>query len=220
MHILPLPNGPAVITTMQSSSMREIYEWDMKKVNDHIWASYFGTFEEWSKFITTDFVPDFLRGLDFNWQESTQQISFNTNNIFVSADNNVFNWTNNSQLFLGPGHYMLDGQIRFGVRRITMFSDRRQREAITIVKRINPDSRMPRNFHESWNDVYQERFPFNGIPTITPRDNEGSVGAILAPPSGNPNLRYTLALSIENPRDDDHVLTHFNAFRNGVRVRD
>jgi hypothetical protein len=78
---------------------------------------------------------------------------------------------------------------------------------------------MPRNIQESWNDIIQERFPFNGIPAISPRDNEGSVGVVLLPPSGNPNLRYTLFFSIENPRDDDHVLMRFNAFRNGVRIQ-
>ena len=220
MHILPLPNGPIVITTMQTSSQQEIYEWDMKKINDHIWASYFGTFEDWNKFLTTDFVPDFLEDFDFDWQESTRQISFNTKDISFSASNNVHDWTSNSQLVLGPSHYLLDSEIHYGIRRITLFSNPRQREGITIIKRISPDPRMPRNIQENWNDIIQERFPFNGVSAISPRDNDGSVGAVLLPPSGNPNLRYTLFLSIENPKDDDHVLMRFNELKHGVRIRD
>ena len=220
MYILPLPNGPAVVTVRRPSSTQAIYEWDLRKICDHIWASYNGTFAGWGEFLATRHVPDFLKSLNYRWQESAKQISFNTGDIAFSANSNIYDWTSNSELFLGPSHYLLNDQIRFGIRRITLSLDSRQKENISVVKRLKPDARMPNNSQENWNDVYQERFPYNGIPAISARDNEGTIGTVLLPPSRNPNLRYTLYLSMENPRNEENVQGRFNAFKNGVQIRD
>ncbi|MDR1859261.1 MAG: serine protease [Treponema sp.] len=219
MYVLPLPNGPAVVTVRKASSMRNVYEWDLRKICDHLWASYNGTFAGWGEFLATRHVPDFLKNLNYRWQESAKQISFNTGDIAFSANSSVYDWTSNSELFLGPSHYLND-QVRFGIRRITLSLDSRQKESISVVKRLKPDQRMPNNAQENWNDVYQERFPYNGIPAISAKDNQGTIGAVLLPPSQNPNLRYALYLSMENPRNEDNVQSRFNAFKNGVRIRD
>jgi hypothetical protein len=219
-YILPLPDGAAVITTRKASSTRDVYEWDLRKICDHIWAAYNGTFAGWSEFLGTRHVPGFLKNLNYRWQESAKQVSFTTGDIAFSANDSVYEWTNNSELFLGPSNYLLNGNVLFGIRRITLSLDSRQKEYISLVKRLKPDQRMPNNSQESWNDVYNEKFPFNGSPAISPKDNEGVIGAVLQPPSQNPNLRYTLYLSMENPQNEDNVQKRFNAFKSGVTIRD
>jgi len=219
-YILPLPDGAAVITARKSSSERDVYEWDIRKICDHIWAAYNGTFAGWSEFLGTRHVPDFLKNLNYRWQENSRQISFNTGDIAFTVNNNVYDWTGGSELFLGPSHYLLNGKLRFDVRRIVLSLDSRQKEYISLVKRLKPDQRMPTNVQESWNDVYQERFPFNGTPAISAKDNEGVIGAVLPPPSKNPDLRYSLYLSMENPQNEDNVKKRFDAFKGGMVIRD
>jgi hypothetical protein len=220
MYILPLPNGPAVITNMNLSEDQHIYEWDLRKVVDHVWAAYSGTFEEWNTFINTSYVPDFLKGLNYRWQESSKRISFTTGDVTVSFDSSIYDWTNSSELFLGPSYYLLDGKINFGIRRIVLHKDSRYKESLLIVKAIKPNPRMPNSAQESWNDVALERFPYNGTPAVSIRDNEGTMGAVLKPPSGRDELRYALYLSMENPQNDDNVRRRFNSFRNGITIRD
>jgi len=219
MYILPLPNGPAVITVRKSSSMRDVYEWDLRKICDHVWAAYSGTFTGWSEYLNTSHVPGFLKSLNYRWQESAKQISFNTGDIAFSVNNSVYDWTNNSELFLGPSYYLLNDKVQFGIRRIILNLDSRGKDYLSIVKRIMPDQRMPTNTQESWNDVYQEKFPFNGVPAISPKDNEGNMGAVLLPPSKNPNLRYSLYLSMQDPQNEENVQKRFNAFKSGVVIR-
>ena len=219
-YILPLPDGAAIITVRKSSSARDVYEWDIKKICDHIWAAYNGTFTGWNEFLGTRHVPGFLKNINYRWQDSSRQISFNTGDIAFTVNNNVYDWTGSSELFLGPSNYLLNGKIRFDVRRIVVSLDSRQKEYISLVKRIRPDQRMPTNVQESWNDVYQERFPFNGTPAISAKDNEGVIGAVLLPPSKNADLRYSLYLSMENPQNDDNVKKRFDAFKSGVVIRD
>jgi hypothetical protein len=219
-YILPLPDGIVVITARKASSTRDVYEWDLRKICDHMWAAYNGTFAGWNEFLGTRHVPGFLKNLNYRWQENAKQVSFNTGDIAFSANNSVYDWTSNSELFLGPSNYLLNGKINYGIRRIMLSLDSRQKEYITIVKRLKPDQRMPTNSQESWNDVFQGRFPFNGTPAISAKDNEGVIGTALSPPSQNPDLRYTLYLSMENPQNDDNVQKRFNAFKSGVVIRD
>jgi hypothetical protein len=220
MYILPLPNGPAVITLRIPSQYQFMLEWDLQKLCDHVWAAYSGTFEDWNTFINTSYVPDFLKGLNYRWQESSKRISFTTGDITVSLDSSIYDWTNSSELILGPSHYLLDGRINFGIRRIVLHKDSRYKESLLIVKRIRPSPLLPNSSQESWNDVLLERFPYNNIPAVSVRDNEGTMGAVLVPPSRRADLRYALYLSMENPQNDDNVQRRFNAFRNGVTIRD
>jgi hypothetical protein len=219
MYILPLPNGPVVVTVKKESARRDVYEWDIRKICDHIWTFYAGTFEGWSEFVRTSYVPPFLKDLNYRWQESSKQLSFNTGDISFSANNRVFDWANDSELFVGPSHYLLDGKINFGARRIVLYRDSRYKDSLTIIKRIKPDSRLPSNSQEIWNDVFLERFPFEGRPAISAKDNEGTMGGVLKPPSGRDDLRYALYLSMENPQNDDNVSNRFNAFKNGIQIR-
>jgi hypothetical protein len=218
MYILPLPNGPTVITRRAPSSTQHIYEWDLRKLCDHVWVAYLGTFENWGTFLRSAHVPGFLKSLNYNWQESSKRISFTTGDISVSLDSSVYDWTSSSELFLGPSPYYLGGN-QFGIRRVFLYRDSRYKESVSIIKRIRPNPNMPNSAQESWNDVALERFPYNGVPAVSARDNEGSMGAVLRPPSGREEPRYTLRLSMENPQDLDNVRRHFNAFRNGITIR-
>ena len=220
MYILPLPNGPAVITMMNPSSVRDVYEWDLRKICDHIWAAYSATFEDWNVFTGSSHVPPFLSSLNFQWQESRQQISFTADKVSFSINNNVYDWSSASELFLAPSHYKLNGAIHYGVRRIVLNRDSRGKDSLSLLKRIRPDSRMPNNAQESWNDVLQERFPFNNEAVVSQRDNEGTMGAVLRTPSNHQDIRYTLYLSMENPQNESNVQRRFNALRSGITIRD
>jgi hypothetical protein len=220
MYILPLPNGPAAITLMIPSMFLHMLEWDLRKMIDHVWSAYSGTFEDWTTFLNTSHVPDFLKSLNYRWQESSKRISFTTGDVTVSFDSSIYDWTNSSELFLGPSYYLMDGRVNYGVRRIVLHKDSRYKESLSIFKQLRPNPRMPNNTQESWNDLVLERFPYNNVPAVSVRDNEGTMGAVLVPPSRRADLRYALYLSMENPVNDDNVQRRFNAFRNGITIRD
>jgi hypothetical protein len=86
------------------------------------------------------------------------------------------------------------------------------------VLRSRPDFRLPNTAQESWNDVVEERFPFNSRPVISDRENEGSMGASITIP-GRPDLRYSIYFSMENPENEENIQKRFTAFRDGIRLR-
>ncbi|GHV69456.1 serine protease [Spirochaetia bacterium] len=224
MYILPLPNGPALITTSQSSYLRYAYEWDIQKFCDHLWAAYTASFENWDEFINLKSsnlklqLPPFLENINFKWRQNDAAISFTAGSVSFDIGKTVFDWNNASELFLAPSHYMENDSLNFSVRKIILNRDPRGREFITMYKNIKPDPRLGTNAEENWQDIVQEKFPFNERPAISAQDNKGFLGTVIKPPSASPEVRYSLYLSMEDPRSEDDLSRRLESLKQGVQV--
>ncbi|MDR2480627.1 MAG: serine protease [Treponema sp.] len=220
MYILPLPNGPAVISTIQSSSMLNVYEWDIEKTCDHIHTAYSATFNEWKTFIgLQNYIPRFLRNMEFNWQEAEQKLIVNSAPYHIAADKQVFNWSGISEFFLAPSWYSVGGTTEYAVRKIIIYCDSRGKESVLLYKNIKPDPVLGTNALEFWNDLRAEKFPFDGKPAISVKDNTGSMGVILTAEHPLPDVIYYLYLSMENPLDEENLSRRFNALKSGIGIQ-
>jgi serine protease Do len=217
MYILPQPNGPSVISTKQDSSLLHVYEWDLRKTCDHLFAAYDGSFEEWNNFIALkQFTPEFLKDIRFDWKNGEQNFSFGSGPITIASDRQVFDWNARSELFLAHSWYKLDGKPEFGIRRIILYSDQRYKEYFHIYRNIKPDPKLGTNAMENWNDLVKEKPPFDEKPVLSPKDNNGSVGAILKARRPNPDTLFSLYLSMENPENEENLSRRFGAFKTGL----
>jgi len=218
MYIMPLPDGPVVLTSFQDSSYLQDYEWDMRKICDHLFAAYYAPFNDWADyFAMPEYIPAFLRDMRFQWNSSSQSFSFSGGNIRINANRNVFDWANDSELFVAPTWYLNNGKVEFGVRNIIIQRDPRGRDYIILYRNIAPDSRLGINATESWRDLTVQKFPFDGNPVISARENTGSIGAILNPGQSTHTL-YSLYLSMENPVNEDNLSRRFNALRQSISI--
>jgi hypothetical protein len=220
MYILPLPNGPAVISIMPSSCYLEDYEWDMKKICDHIYAAYDGTFQEWTDFIALKkYIPDFLSDLRFNWISKEQNFTLSFGPVSVKADKNVFDWSNESELFLSPSWYIQKNKLEYSVRKIIVYSDVRGKEIFILNRNIKPDPKLGSKTLENWNDLAAEKYPFDMNPAISVKDNTGSIGAVIKSASPDPDIIHSLYLSMENPLNDDNLNKRFNSLKQGIAIK-
>ncbi|MDR1238487.1 MAG: serine protease [Treponema sp.] len=221
MYILPLPNGPALIVTTQSSSEKDEYEWDVRKICDHLHVAYSAKFEGWQEFIASPSgVPEFLSDFRFDWQQETRSLSLRFDGITINADNQVFDWTNASELFLAPSWYKPDDSVEFGIRKIIFNRDLRGKDFFTMYRNIRPDPKLGAKSAEVWNDLVTAKYPFDEKPGISVKDNTGSIGTILPVENPNPNVRYSLYFSMENPQDEENLSRRFSVLKTGIQVRE
>ncbi|MCL2043954.1 MAG: serine protease [Treponema sp.] len=220
MFILPQPNGPTVVTTRQNSSLLQDYEWDLQKTCDHLYTAYDGTFEEWSDFLTHErFIPDILKDMRFVWNsEERQNFEFSNGPYSIRANNEVFDWDSKSELFLAPSWYRYNNQLEWGIRRIILYGDQRGREAVFFYRNVRPDARLGSNAMENWNDMALEKFPYDGAPVISARDNTGSIGAVLQARRPDPQTVFSLYLSMDDPISEDDLMSRFDALKEGVII--
>jgi hypothetical protein len=219
MYILPLPNGPVLVTTTQPSARKDIYDWDLRKICDHLYAAYSAKFEDWEEFITEESrVPNFLGDFRFDWRQDKRSLSLRFGGISIDVDAQVFDWTGASELFLAPSWYKPRDTVEFGVRKVIFNRDLRGKDFITVYRNIKPDPKLGAQNAEFWNDLVEAKFPFDEKPAISVRDNTGSVGVILDTESPNPDVRYSLYFSMENPRDEESLSRRFRALKTGIRI--
>jgi len=218
MYILPLPDGPVILSTMQNSAFLQDYEWDLKKICDHMFVAYVAAFSDWVDFLALEgLAPEYMQNVSFRWNNDTQAFSLSCGSIEISADNNVFDWTGNSELFLAPSWYVSMGKLEFGIRKVILNRDNRGKDFFIIYRNILPDQKLGSNIMENWNDLVQEKFPFDGTPTISARENNGSVGSVLNAGSRTDTL-YSLYFSMENPVNDENLNRRFDALRQGISI--
>jgi hypothetical protein len=219
MYILPLPDGPVVFMTKQDSNELKVYQWDMRKTCDHIHAAYVAAFDEWDDFIALGkYIPGFLKDFTFSWQQETRQIAFSYPGLSFRAGPEVFDWNGSSKLFLGPAYYTQENNIEFGIRRIVLQRDLRGRESALLYKNIKPDPKLGTKAAESWDDLIQAKYPFDGNPGISAKDNTGSIGVILPVRQPAPDVRYSIYLSMENPQGEDNLRSRLEALRKGIQI--
>jgi hypothetical protein len=221
MYILPLPNGPALIVSTQSSTAKNDYEWDIRKVCDHLHAAYSAKFDDWQEFAASPSgIPEFLNDFRFDWQEESRSLSLRFGGITINADDQVFDWTGASELFLAPSWYKSSDEVEFGIRKVIFNRDLRGKDFFTMYRNIKPDPKLGAKNAEFWNDLITAKYPFDEKPGISARENTGSIGTILNVENPNPNVRYSLYFSMENPQDEESLSRRFSALKTGIRVQE
>jgi hypothetical protein len=219
MYILPLPNGPAIITTIQNSALLYDYKWNIQKLCDHLFVSYDGSFSEWNDFIKNkNFIPKFLEDLRFEWNSRQSYFSFSSKPFSISADRQVFDWTDSSELFIAPTWYKQNDTLEFGVRKIILNGDQRGNEFFVLYRNIKPEARLGSAAMENWNDLVIRKFPFDEKPVISARENTGSIGAIIKASQPVPDVIHSLYLAVDNPQNEENITQRFDALKEGITI--
>jgi len=219
MYILPMPDGPVVITTKQDNSSLDEYNWDLQKLCDHIFPVYGARFDEWDNFFALDkYIPDFLRDMRFNWNSKEQSFSLNSGYISINADKQVFYWNDKSELYLYSAWYKQDKKLEFGVLKISLLETQRESERIILQRNIKPDPKLGTDVIENWNDRYMEKFPYNESPVVSKENNNGFIGSIIKAKQPDPLVCITLYLAMDDPKSEEDLSRRLNAFKEGVLV--
>jgi len=219
MYILPLPDGAIIMSTKNDSGSFYEYNWDLQKSCDHIFPIYRASFDEWNNFFTfTQYVPDFLKDLHFEWNIQKQAFSLNCGHISINTDKQVFNWNNKSELLLYPSWYQQDNELEFGILKIWIYEDQRGNEYFSIYRNINPDQRLDTRYIEEWDDLILKKFPYNDSPIISNKDNTGFMGSIIKAEQPDPNVCFSLYLKMEDPQSEEDLNRRFNALKKGISI--
>jgi hypothetical protein len=218
-YILPMPNGPVVLMTQQSSSKRHIYEWDLEAACGLVAAAYRGDMQEWEGFLSMeDWLPDSLEQFTLTWDESEKTMSLAMPQLSFTADNSVFDWTGQSTLFMVPSYYQKDNKIEYGFRSVIVQRDIKGNDYFMIHQHIKPDERLGVKNMEYWNDVVEAKYPYDGISRLSARDNTGFAGGLLTPAAVSPDARYSLYLNVENPGTEEALSRRFKALEKVISI--
>jgi V8-like Glu-specific endopeptidase len=218
-YILPLPNGPVVFMTEQSSHERHVYEYDMEAACNRITAAYRGNMEEWSEFLSAKkWIPSFFENLSCRWDEEEKAVLVTMPEFAISSGAEVLEWTSQSTLFLAPAYYRNGDALEYGVRTLILQRDLKGNDYFMIHKFVKPDDRLGTKALENWSNVREAKYPYDGVVRISAKDNTGSEGAVLTSKNVSSDICYTLYFSMENPGSEESLNSRFEVLEEGISI--
>ena len=219
MYILPLPNGSVVITKNVSNSFIHENKMNLQKICEHLFVNYEATFVEWTEFVNNKkYIPEYLSDLKFEWKSNEKSFTFQCGYLSLNSDTHTFNWTNNSRIIVYPFWYKNYNDLEFGISKMSLCEDYRNEHFFTLNRNIKPDPKLGTITMEKWNDYMNEKYPYNGKAVISTNENTGSIGSIIK--NNLPDTVFTLYLSIEDPISEENIYKRFNAFKQGLIIRE
>jgi hypothetical protein len=177
-YILPLPDGPAMLTMTVPSAYLYDWQWDMEQMCSHLHAVYTGSFGNWLDFLKmTDYIPAFLKDGQFVFDNMTIPLPA----ILASSSilNEVIPLSDAPYLSLTPSYYDDNGTVKLGINRVDIYDSIRSRNQLNIAMRFKPDPRLNYSYQYAWSDIVNGKFPWDGKPAMSPQSDSGSVSAVL-----------------------------------------
>jgi hypothetical protein len=219
-YILPMPNGPVVFMTRQSSYERHVYEWDMEASCGRVMAAYRGDLDEWSRFLALKkSLPSSFEQCSYDWNAEKKTAALSLPDFSVKADSSVFDWNSRSTLFLAPAYFTGENGIEYGIRTISMQRDIKGNDFFVLFRNVKPDERLGESAMVRWNELVEEKYPFDGIARISSKDNTGFAGILLGEKDTTPVIRYSLYLNMENPGGEDALTGRLKTLEQGISVK-
>jgi hypothetical protein len=221
-YILPMPNGPVVFMTRQSSYERHVYEWDMEVSCGRIMAAYSGDLDEWGRFLALKrWLPSSFETCSYDWNAEQKTAALSLPDFSVKADSSVFDWNSRSSLFLAPAYFSGENGVEYGIRTLSMQRDIKGSDYFVFFRNVRPDERLGESAMTRWNELVEGKYPFDGIARISAKDNTGSAGMLLGRESaGDASVtRYSIYLNMENPGGEDALAGRLKNLESGISVR-
>ncbi|MDR2767999.1 MAG: serine protease [Treponema sp.] len=218
-YILPMPNGPVIFMTRQSSSQRHVYEWDMEETCNKIMVAYLGDLDEWESYIgLKEWMPASLKEIKLDWNDAARTIDLALPQLTIKTDDRVFEWTGASTLFMMPAYYRKDGKIEYDFRSLFLQRDIKGKDYFLILEHVKPDERLGAKTMENWNDVVAAKYPYDGVGRISSRDNTGTAAGLLEQEGLSADVRYSLYLNMENPVSEEALTGRYKTLESGISV--
>ncbi|GMO39368.1 MAG: serine protease [Termitinemataceae bacterium] len=219
-YILPLPSGPVIVSTVQYTSNRDMYQWDIKKICDHIHAVYTSNFDNWSEYLSnTQYVPDFLKDFKFNWNKDAQQVTITSNEFSLAADNRVFDWTSESEFLLTFCYYKTSAGISYDIDYLVMQHNAVKNDYFSFRRNFKPDDGLGRKALDRWDTLQKKAYPFDGKAYISTEDNTGSIGGVFDASAKNDDSMFSIYMRLEEPSSDADLKKRFDILKNSIVIK-
>lgn len=161
-YSLPVPGGVVTMLRMGETGKVDLsYSIDTKTMADFIYLSYYGTFEEWTEFMTLkQFLPDILSGVEFSFVDG-KSMNFKSKRLNLSYDNSLLPITKNSDLELICTYFKEKDSVIWDISGLILGKDKNSQTAFSIVRNLKPPQTLKESYQDDWKKINEQKFPYN-----------------------------------------------------------
>lgn len=159
---LPTPESITMYYYLVDAAM-DIAEYDLQLIADYVVQDYQGSLESWDVYFKQPYRARFLQDIVLNY--STENVSIKTDLVDLEYTDRFYDLDKENRLGL-TYTYTRDksGYVDYKLREI-LFSDEKEGKSYSsISKVIEPQDDLPRDIHETWENITKNKPPYNGQP--------------------------------------------------------
>lgn len=218
----PTPKGVIFIFNAYTSSDKVYWEYDHKKIVDFVSITYSGKNEDWVEFFQNrDLIPSVFADYRFSFEEE-KQMDISAPAFDIRFDESLFRISKKDILTLNFDFFKFDNTVLWDVRKI-IYSEPSSNNYFVSYRFIKPDAELPEAYHNEWEDVVEQRHPFNEKPYI---DDDGNtkIGAIHPRfldhgPLDKNGYAFSIIMSKDGKEDDETMTGYLEKLKMSYDIR-
>jgi len=215
----PTPQGKIFILKAVDSNQLDYWLYDMKKIMDFVYLSYFGKLKEWNEFLSlNENLPDCLKNIKFNYKKN-ESVFLDAKRFSLNLDNKFIEFSDDSTMFLNYDFYLDKGKVVWDIRKVS-FSEDKKDNFLVLYKNIKPDTRLPDSYLKNWTSYNNKNHPYNE--NSYSEEGRTNIGTILVNDSvqdlSKTDIIYTLYYAKEGNIENNKLKEELKLLKNEIKI--
>ncbi|QEN05989.1 serine protease [Thiospirochaeta perfilievii] len=209
-YTLPTPKGVyGIVTSSRSSNLHDL-AYDYDKMLNFVEISYYGTFEEWSEFLSlSDLIPNRFKDISI-YKNNDGKVVLDSSIFSVNDYQDIFENNSKLEITLDFDIFKKSEKNIWDIRRV-VFAEENRDNFFVLYNNLKPQAAMRKAYKESWEDFLTVSHPFNSSPFI--EDSSAKIGKLLNFDIGEeaPDEIFSIFLSKEGKVEDDLMAKYLDS---------
>ena len=155
----PTPQGVAMIMMGCSTADIDTWMYDLKRMTDFIYLSYYGKLREWREFVSqTKLLPGFMKDLKFAFKPKNS-MTLNSRRFSIRVDRSVLDLDDDTRLGVNYGYTKENNRTVWDIRRVFISEDSKSNYFI-LNRHLKPDKKASGGLSEG---MGQDRETFTSL---------------------------------------------------------
>lgn len=220
---LPLPGGNATILKKARTRHTDGYIYDLKKLTDFLYISYYGTLEQWRGYLALDaLLPEAFADIDIDIAYG-ERFRYASERLSVEYGPELMDLNEDSDLKVYFSYFREDGEVVWDVSEVLVGENKNTGVFFTAERRVRPAASMDDEAQESWAKVAEGRFPFNGDPFFN--EDQTYIASVLdrgrePEELGRSEHLYTVLHAANGEKKDAVMEQRLQDFLKGLEVKE
>lgn len=160
-YALPTPQGYAAIMSVTDTAYADMMEIDMKIMSDYIYYTYYGTLDEWERFIKRkDLAPTFIKDVKLQ-TDYKSYVTYEDRNFRLKVDEKTMRISRNSDLQLSCSYYKNGNKVVWGPVGVALGEDKSTSDHAFAGINFRPPTELGEQYRRRWDSMIVKRTPYD-----------------------------------------------------------
>jgi len=220
-YSMAVPSGFVAFALLNTiGAVDQVQSLDMKEYLNYVFFSYKGTFLEWKEYLELD-IPksDIFDNVEFSYSAGNE-VFFKNPNFQIHYNKDLLSIDDKSNLTLRASYLIENDKPVWAPVGISFTNNFTGDNYIKLIKKTKPEISLTEDYHENWNNLLMEKYPFDGSAVINKQMTYADALQKQFSNENNQNREflYFVEVGIEGTREKSDMEKYLDLLQNSITV--